>query len=155
MNRKRLFLLSALSFGLLVITSCGPLANTNPVQLQPTVTINPSFQQQISPVPTPPEYRCGAWSSNNAPKPDSTITIYARLTRNIMGVSGATASAVVHFKDGDQALDQKATSDSGGYVSFSLPLEGRQPVGVPATVDVTFSNFAGGPLTCTAFFAPM
>jgi len=118
------------------------------------VTINPGFQSQISPIPTVPEYRCGAWSSNNAPGPGSTIRIYAKLTKNIMGVSGATASAVVHFKDGDQPLDQKATSDSGGYVSFRLPLQGRQPVGVPATVDVTFSNFAGGPLVCTAFFTP-
>jgi hypothetical protein len=157
MNSTRYFLFSSLLVGiLLLIEACAPLAGTNQVQLQPTVTINPLFQSQISPIPTVPEYLCGAWSSNNAPGPNSTITIYARLTKDIAGVSGATASAVVHFQGGDQALSQQPTSDSGGYVSFHLPLQGRQPVGVPATVDVTFTNFPGGTLQCTsAFFTPM
>ena len=156
-NRHHIILFSALLFigFLLILAACSPLANTNQIKQQPTVTINPSFQSQISPIPTVPNYRCGAWSSNNTPNPGSTITIYARLTKDIAGVSGATASAVVHFKDGDQPLDQQASSDAGGYVSFNLPLQGRQPVGVPATVDVTFSNFPGGPLHCTpAFFTP-
>ena len=157
MNSTRHIPFSILYVGLLLLlAACAPLANTNQVQLQPTVTINPSFQSQISPIPTVPEYRCGAWSSNNAPRPDSTITIYARLTKDIAGVSGATANAVVHFKDGDQPLSQQSTSDAGGFVSFHLPLQGRQPIGVPATVDVTFTNFPGGTLQCTpAFFTPM
>ncbi len=157
MNSTRHISFSILYVGLLLLlASCAPLANTNQVRLQPTVTINPSFQSQISQIPTVPEYRCGAWSSNNAPRPNSTITIYARLTKDIAGVSGATASAVVHFKDGDQPLSQQSTSDAGGFVSFHLPLQGRQPVGVPATVDVTFTNFPGGTLQCTpAFFTPM
>ncbi len=155
MNNKRHALLGTLYIGLLLLlAACTPA--TNQIKLQPTVTINPDFQSELSPVPTVPPYRCGAWSSNNAPGPDSTITIYARLTKDIAGVSGASASAVVHFKDGDMPLDQQATSDSGGYVSFHLSLQGRQPVRVPATVDVTFSNFTGGPLQCTpAFFTPM
>ncbi len=155
MNRIFSLIFSALFVGtLLFLAACSPLASANPGPVQPTVTINPAFQSQISPIPTPPTYRCGAWSSNNAPGGGSTITIYARLTKDVAGVSGATASAVVHFKDGDQPLDQQATSDTGGYVSFQLPLQGRQPKGVPATVDVTFSNFPGGPLVCTAFFTP-
>jgi len=157
MNSLRYILFSGFFVGiLLLLAACAPLASTNQVQLQPTVTINPSFQSQISPIPTVPEYRCGAWSSNNAPGPNSNITIYARLTKDIAGVSGATADAVVHFQQGDQPLSQQSTSDSGGYVSFHLPLHGRQPVGVPATVDVTFTNFSGGTLQCTpAFFTPM
>ena len=155
MNNKRHAFLGTLYIGLLLLlVACTPA--TNQIKLQPTVTINPDFQSELSPVPTVPPYRCGAWSSNNAPGPDSTITIYARLTKDIAGVSGASASAVVHFKDGDMPLDQQATSDSGGYVSFRLSLQGRQPVRVPATVDVTFSNFTSGPLQCTpAFFTPM
>ena len=157
MNSSRYILFSGLFVGiLLLLAACAPPASTNQVQLQPTVTINPSFQSQISPIPTVPEYRCGAWSSNNAPGPDSTITIYARLTKDIAGVSGATASAVVHFMDGYQPLSQQPKSDSGGYVSFHLSLHRRQPVGIPATVDVTFTNFSGGTLQCTpAFFTPM
>ena len=138
----------------LLLAACGPTVN----QLSPqqTVTINKTFQSQLSPLPTIPTYRCGSWTSNNAPSPNSTITIYARLTKNVMGVSGATATAVVHFKDGDLTLDQHPASDNGGYVSFSLPLQGRQPRNIPATIDVTFTNFPGGTLHCTStFFTPM
>ena len=137
---------------LLLLAACGPA--TTGTNAQPTVTINPSFQSQISPIPKVPPYLCGAWSSNNAPGPGSIITIYARLVKNLQGVAGATATATVHFQDQDVQLGQ-ATSDGGGYVSFSLPLEGRQPAGVPATIDVTFTNFPGGTLHCTpAFFTP-
>ena len=73
-----------------------------------------------------------------------------------MGVRGATATAVVHFQGGDQTLDQHPASDSGGYVSFTLALQRRQPDKIPATVDVIFTNFPGGTLPCSrAFFTPM
>ena len=145
---------------LLILTACGSTASQ--AAPQATVTIDQTFQSQISPIPTVPTYRCGAWSSDNAPGPSSTITIYARLTnKNIAGVPGATATAVVHFQSqsGDQQLDQQnpPVSDVGGYVSFTLPLQGRQPTKIPATVDVTFSIPPGGTLVhCTpAFFTPM
>ena len=150
---------------LLILTACGSTASQ--AAPQATVTIDQTFQSQISPIPTVPTYRCGAWSSDNAPSPSSTITIYARLIKNIAGVPGATATAVagvpsatatavVHFQSGNQQLDQHPVSDSGGYVSFTLPLQGNQPTKIPATVDVTFTNFPGGTLHCTpAFFTPM
>jgi hypothetical protein len=132
-------------------------STTNTVQgLPPQATVNPGFQSQMSPIPTVPPYRCAAWDSNNAPNPGSTIVIYARLTHNLQGVAGKTASATVHFRSGDFTINQNATSDSGGYVSFTLNLQNRQPVKVPATVDVTFNGLPGGPLKCTqAFFTPM
>ena len=137
---------------LFLLAACGPTISGVPSQQ--TVTINKSFQNQLSPIPSPATYRCGAWSSNNAPGAYSTIFIYAKLVKNITGVSGATAKAVVHFKNFDQPLDPQ-TSDSGGYVTFVLPLQGRQPSKIPATVDVTFSNFPGGTLQCQqAFFTP-
>src|SRR5579859_8122018 len=141
---------------LLILTACGSTASQ--AAPQATVTVDQTFQSQISPIPTVPTYRCGAWSSNNAPSPSSTITIYARLTKNIAGVPGATATAVVHFQNGDQVLDQNPpVSDVGGYVSFTLPLQGRQPTKIPATVDVIFKILPGGTLVpCTpAFFTPM
>lgn len=139
---------------LLLLAACGSTANQ--VEPHSTATISPSFQLQLSPIPTVPTYRCGAWASNNAPSPDTTITIYARLTKDITAIPGATASATVHFQNGDQALDQHPISDSGGYVSFQLPLQGRQPSKIPATVDVSFTNLpGGGTLQCTpAFFTP-
>ena len=137
----------------LVLAACGSAANQ--VSPQQTVTIGKTFQSQVSPAPTVPAYRCGAWTSENAPGPSSTINIYARLTKNIAGVSGATATAVVHFRDGDQTLDQHPASDGGGYVSFTLSLQGRQPVKIPATIDVTFTNFPGGTVRCSTFFTPM
>jgi hypothetical protein len=139
---------------LLMLAACG--ATPDQVVPQETVTVSSTFQSQVSPIPTVPTYRCGAWSSDNAPGADSTINIYARITKNIAGVGGATATAVVHFQDGNQVLDQHPVSDNGGYVSFTLALQGRQPGRVPATVDVTFTNFPGGTLHCTpAFFTPM
>jgi hypothetical protein len=139
---------------LLILMACG----ATPDQLAPqqTVTVSKGFQSQVSPIPSVPTYLCGAWSSNNAPGPNSTINIFARITKNLKGVNGATAKAVVHFQGGDQQLDKQPVSDNGGYVSFTLNLQGRQPTGIPATVDVTFTNFPGGTLRCTpAFFTPM
>ncbi len=156
MDRNRSLVLKFIVFCsvmLLVLTACG--ATPDQVAPQLTVTVSSGFQSQVSPMPTIPPYLCGAWSSNNAPGPNSTIVIFARIMKNIAGVSGATASAVVHFQSGDQELDQHPTSDTGGYVSFQLPLQGRQPVGIPATVDVTF-GFPGVTVHCTpAFFTPM
>jgi hypothetical protein len=143
------FTYATLLLGLL-LTACGAVVNS--ASPQQTVTVNPSFQAQLSPVPTVPPYRCGAWASNNAPGAGSTILIYARLTKDTLGVSGMTAQAVVHFQDFDASLDSQ-TSDDGGYVTFSLSLEGRQPRQVPATVDVTF-NVSSKDITCTAFFTP-
>ena len=137
---------------LFILTACGVTAAQ--VTPQQTVTVSSGFQSQVSPIPTIPTYLCGAWSSNNAPGPNSTIVIFARITKNLAGVNGATATAVVHFQSGDQELDQHPASDNGGYVSFTLDLQGRQAVGIPATVDVTF-GFPGVTLKCTpAFFTP-
>jgi len=138
---------------LLMLTACG--ATPDQVAPQQTVTVSNGFQSQASPIPTIPTYLCGAWSSNNAPGPNSTITIFARITKDLAGVRGATATAVVHFQGGDQTLDQHPASDNGGYVSFTLALQGRQPVKIPATVVVTF-GLPGVTLNCTpAFFTPM
>jgi hypothetical protein len=154
MDKFRFIALGSLLILISLLTACG-LASSQ-VKPPPTVVISKSFQSQLSPIPSPATYRCGAWSSNNTPGTYETITIYARITKNLKPVSGANASAVVHFQNGDQPLDQTQTSDSGGYVKFMLPLQGHQPANVPATVDVTFSNFSGGTLHCTpAFFTPM
>ncbi|HEU5384174.1 MAG TPA: hypothetical protein VFV38_52945 [Ktedonobacteraceae bacterium] len=135
------------------LTACGE-AQVNAAPPQQVATINPGFQAHTSPVPTTPPYRCGAWTSNNAPGTFSTITVYARLTRNTNPAGNIAATATVHFQNGDANLGQ-ATSDAGGYVSFTLPLQGRQPANVPATVDVTFSGLPQGSLHCTpAFFTP-
>lgn len=139
---------------LFLLSACGPAATQ--IKPQPTVVISKSFQSHLSPIPSPATYRCGAWASNNTPGPGSTIAIYARITKNLKPVSGATASAVVHFQNFDQQLPQNPRSDAGGYVTFTLPLQGHQPANVPATVDVTFTNFPGGTLHCTpAFFTPV
>lgn len=139
----------------LALAACGSASTFSATQPQQTVTVNPNFQTQMTPIPTVPPYRCGAWSSNNAPNPGSTIQIYAKVTHNSLGAQGISASAVVHFQSGDASLPA-ATSDSGGYVTFTLPLQGRQPAQVPATVDVTFSGLPGGSkVTCSAFFTPV
>lgn len=139
---------------LLLLTACGPSFSTQSAA-QPTVTINPNFQAG-SPAPKAPTYRCGAWSSNNAPGTGSVITIYARLIKGNSAEpeAGATAIAVAHFQFGDAQLDQQPVSDAGGYVSFSLPLQGRQPAQTPATVDVTFTGTIGTVHCSSAFFTP-
>lgn len=150
---RRLFLWLALLAILPTLVACGPSVNT--MEQQPTIAINPGFQKQLSPIPTVPPYRCGAWASNNAPGRSATIVIYARLFHDNAGVGGKSATAVVHFQGFDFTIPQTATSDNGGYVSFTLDLQGRQPAQVPATVDVTFNGLPGGSLTCTpAFFTP-
>ena len=151
-NDRRFTLLVFVAGGLLVLlSSCGPSVNQIPAQQ--TVTINPTFQAQTSPLPTPPTYACGAWTSNNAPGGNATILVYGKLTKDLAGVSGATAVATAHFQTGDVQLDQQVT-DGGGFVIFSLSLQGRQPSGVPATIDVVFSNFPGRSITCSTFFTP-
>ncbi|HZR44719.1 MAG TPA: hypothetical protein VFB12_31700 [Ktedonobacteraceae bacterium] len=142
-------------FGLLlllfVICTTGCEQTAPQVKPQQTVTISKTFQTQVTPVATP-TYRCGAWASNNAPNGYSTIIIYAKVTKDVTGVSGANAKATVHFKGFDAPLDQQ-TSDQNGYVNFTLPLQGHQPNGIPATVDVTFS-VGGSTVQCSAFFTP-
>ena len=156
MHRNRSLVLKSSVFCaslLLMLTACG--ATPDQVAPQQTVTVSSGFQSQASPIPAIPTYLCGAWSSNNAPGPNSTIVIFARITKNLAGVPGAAAIAIVHFQGGDQTLDQHPTSDNGGYVSFTLALQGRQPNNIPATVDVIFS-FPGATPKCTsAFFTPM
>src|SRR5258708_95073 len=78
------------------LAACGE-PTVNAAQPQQTVTIVPGFQARVSPVPTIPPYRCGAWSSNNAPDRFSTITIYSRLMHEMGGVEGKNATATVHF----------------------------------------------------------
>ncbi|HLZ61391.1 MAG TPA: hypothetical protein VKR06_30965, partial [Ktedonosporobacter sp.] len=70
MKNTCLFAVHALLL-ILLLAACGP-ASTQ-ARPQPTVTINPSFQAQLTQVPAAPAYRCGAWSSNNAPGAYSSI----------------------------------------------------------------------------------
>ena len=81
--------------------------------------------------------------------------MYAKLTtKSVEGVAGATANATAHFSSFDYNLDQQPVSDAGGYVSFTLPLQGRQPRLTPATVDVSFT-VNGKTIHCSsAFFTP-
>ena len=119
MKKKHALLLAiSIPFVLLLISCGGPTVEQ--ALPQQTVTVSPKFQSQPSPIPTVPMYRCGAWASNNAPGPNDTITIYARLTQNLAPVGGATASAV----DGDRSdrahvpaatsADQGAAPEAGG-----------------------------------------
>ncbi|MBA2393219.1 MAG: hypothetical protein H0V70_10800 [Ktedonobacteraceae bacterium] len=135
---------------LVLVTACGPAVNQ--VKPQQTVTVNKAFQTQATPLPTVPPYRCGAWASNNAPTMFSTILILAKLTQNIKGVAGATAAATVHFAGGDVTLTAPLPSDPDGMVSFTLPLQGRQPAALPTTVSVSFTT-GGTTVQCSpAFF---
>jgi hypothetical protein len=154
MKNIYLLILSILLLVLLpVVTACGAAAS--PLSPQHTVTISAAFQSQSSPVPTTPAYICGAWSSNNVPGTYSSLSIYARLTQNLVGVPGATAKATVHFRSFDTTLDQQPVSDNGGYVTFTLALQGRQPALIAATVDVAF-QLNNTIIPCTqAFFTPL
>ncbi len=90
----------------------------------------------------------------NAPNPYSSIAIYAKLTKNVAGVPGAVAQAVVHFSNGDVTLDARPASDAGGYVSFMLPLQGRQPRLSAATIDISFAVGRQTVHCSQAFFTP-
>ncbi len=154
MKQIHRILFSVLALALLLtLAACG--ATVNQLKPQQTITVDKSFQTQSSPAPTAPTYRCGAWSANNAPGAYSVLTVYAKLTKNVIGVSGATASATVHFYSNDVTLDAQPTSDAGGYVTFSVALQGRQPRQTPTTVDVTF-NVGNQAVHCSpAFFTPV
>ena len=128
-------------------------SDAHQLEPSPTVTINPNFQMQVGPVPTVPPYRCGAWASNNTPGAYTTITIYAKLTKDVNGTPGIPATAIAHFKYANITLDQQPVSDGNGYVSFTLPLQGRQPRLIPATVDVKFAT-SDSSVQCSAFFTP-
>jgi hypothetical protein len=143
-------------FLLLALSACGPIAN----QWQATrnVSVNKAFQKNLPRLPLIPSYLCGAWSSNNAPSPYSSINIYARLTQHsaqaITPVKAAPAQATIHYAYGDKKLDQVPVSDSGGYVTFYLQLQGQQPRFVAATIDISF-KVDGKQVPCSqAFFTP-
>jgi hypothetical protein len=135
-----------------LFSACVPTVNR--VEQQQTLSVNQQFQKQLTPIPTVPTYRCGAWASRNMPPAYSPIIIYARLTKgSTNGLAGITAQAMVHFKNGDMPLSNQPTSDINGYVTFYVFLAGRQPSLVPATVDVTFKT-PDSSTTCSAFFTP-
>jgi hypothetical protein len=136
---------------LCLLTAC--TSEAHPLDPPPTVTVNPSFQAQLNPMPAVPPYRCGAWASDNTPAANSTIMIYAKLTQDVTGVPGIPASAIVHFKYANITLEEQSISDEHGYVSFTLALQDRQPRLTPATVDVKFAT-PGTPVECSAFFTP-
>jgi hypothetical protein len=137
---------------LLLLCACGPTVNQ--IKPQESVSVDKSFQNSLTPMPTIPAYRCGAWTSTSAPNPYSIIAIYAKLTKDVIGVPGVTAQAIVHFKEADVALDERPVSDAGGYVSFTLPLQGRQPRLSAATIDINFT-VNGQTVHCSqAFFTP-
>lgn len=137
---------------LLLLAACGPAVNQ--IKPQQTVTVDKAFQTQATPLATVPTYRCGAWASNNAPNGFSTILVLAKLTKDIQAVTGATATATVHFAGGDVTLGTQPTSDQGGMVSFTVPLQGRQPKGLPTTIGVSFT-IGGTTVACSpAFFTP-
>jgi hypothetical protein len=134
------------------LSACGPIVNLP--KPQATVTVSQYLQQPLTPIPTIPPYRCGAWTSTNIPATYSTIRIYARLTReSTTGLSEISAHAIAHFKSGDVLLQDQPISDINGYVTFNLSLQGQQPSLVPTTVDVTFDT-PNQPTTCSAFFTP-
>src|SRR5437016_12906546 len=85
---------------LLMLTACG--ATPDQVAPQQAVTVSSGFQSKASPIPTIPTYLCGAWSSNNAPGPNSTIFIYARITKNLSAIQGAAGTADVHLQGRDR-----------------------------------------------------
>lgn len=142
-----------LNFLLLLCLLSACRSDAHRLEVLPTAIVNPHFQTQLKSVPTVPPYRCGAWTSNNTPGATATITIYAKLTKDVAGVPGIPASAVAHFKSSNITLDQQPVSDANGYVSFTLPLQDRQPRLIPATVDVKFATL-GSPVQCSAFFTP-
>lgn len=144
-------LLFSLSY---LLTACNSaFVAPKPSNQVQTVSVDSTFQRG-SPSAATPGYLCGAWSSNNAPSMQGTITIYARLTRDVVGIPGAPATAIIHFHNGDVTLTSHPTSDAGGFVNFTFSLLGRQPAGIPATVDVAFT-LDQDTLDCTsAFFTP-
>ena len=117
MKNYQQILLSVFSFSLLLLlAACGPSVSSQ-ANTQQTVTINKSFQSQRTPIPTVPPYRCGAWSSNNAPGAFSTVNIYARLTRDIAPVSGAAATAVAAVAPAATAVAAAVTVPIPGAVA--------------------------------------
>lgn len=153
MKKFSLLLLSLLPFLLsFFLAACGPTVNQ--IKPQEPVSINKTFQKSLTPLPVVPQYRCGAWTSTSAPGSYSSISIYAKLTKDVAGVPGATAQAIVHFKEGDVTLDARPVSDAGGYVNFALSLQGRQPRLSAATIDISFA-VNGQTVHCSqTFFTP-
>ncbi len=135
-----------------LLVACGPTINQ--IKPPPTAAINKSFQNLLSPLPTVPPYLCGAWTANNSPSAYGYVTLYARLTKNTQGVSGARVLAVVHFASYDMTLDQRPASDSGGYITITFALNGRQPRLIPATITVTFTAGHTTVRCSQAFFTP-
>ena len=150
---KKLLILLPLAF-LLLFTACNSLTPVSKLKPTSTVQVNPSFQKQLTPVATETAYVCGSWASNNAPGAYSTIVIYARLMHDAHPISGATASAIAHFHTFDLPLDTHPVSDNGGYVSFTLSLQGREPRLIPGTVDVNFTLNKQTIQCSSAFFTP-
>ncbi|GAC1622324.1 MAG: hypothetical protein NVS4B7_13810 [Ktedonobacteraceae bacterium] len=107
-----------------LVVACGSSANDNSLgQSDVTVTIDLG-QSNGSPTPPLPEYTCSAWATNTSPGLNTPVVgIYAKYVHNIngnpVGVDQSTATATVHWPEGDVSSTTTTTADGLAVFPFS------------------------------------
>lgn len=162
-----IFLLLLMSF---IIVACSTTGSDTPTANlgAPPVTVTIQFNHDLTttPLPTQPDYACGAWVTNTSPGyiPGSTIPVYAKfvhlVNNNPQGVAGASAQATLYLAGEAPRPLQAAVTGSDGLAVFSFQLPNDPNIANHNNL-VTVSFTAPNGASCkvdqdrAAYFTPM
>jgi hypothetical protein len=161
-----IFLLLLMNFIIVACSTGSDTATTNLGAPPVTVTIRFNNDLTTTPLPTQPDYLCGAWITNTSPAftPGSTIPVYAKFVHlvngNPQGVPGASAQATLFLADAAPRSLQPTTTGSDGLAVFSFQLPNSPNIANRNNL-VTVSFTAPDGAACkvdqdrAAFFTPM
>ncbi|HEY7346741.1 MAG TPA: hypothetical protein VH599_00385 [Ktedonobacterales bacterium] len=142
---RRLSQLAAFGLALLLgLSACLDLGTTPGAQA--TISINNS-SNSLTPTPTAPPYKVGAYVSNSTLTNSSgNIIVYVIFHHGQLPQKGGKVSLYFHFENGGgiTSLNNQAgtrTTGSDGFASFPISFRGL-PANMPISIDVTV-RFSG------------
>ncbi len=135
---------------LIVACSSNGISQLNPGT--PVVTVTIKLGQDIgSPTPTLSPFYCGGWATDTSPPftSTSTVSVFGKFTQNVdgnpVGVSGATATALIQWPDGTSDT-MSTTTTSDGLAVFPVAIK-PSAINKLVTISITFAK--AGISSCT------
>jgi hypothetical protein len=140
--------ISFLFFISILIVACSSNGTNQLNPGTPVVTVTIKLGQDAgSPTPTLRPYYCGGWATDTSPVYSSTsaVSVFGKFTKiadgNPVGVSGASATALVQWPDGTSDT-MTTTTTSDGLAVFPVAIK-PDAINKLVTILITFSSSIG------------